>query len=123
MAGICADRAGGDWLAGHGLLLWWAIAAICLALYVVLARRLSAFRQAALLLVSVTSIAGSWHHLVWNYYELNHVARFCDVVPQPVCLRATALERLKWRPPPPRTAAGVARGAAQRSDRSHRSTS
>lgn len=37
----------------------------------------------------------------WNYFEANHLARFNTEIPQPVCLQAVALDRIKWSPAPP----------------------
>ncbi len=100
VVGIVADRLSGDSLIAHGLWLWWLSAAGCLTICLLLRRRTSSRWQATSLLLAVICLAGSWHHLRWNYYEHDHLARFNTEVPQPVCLQAVALDRLKWIPAP-----------------------
>lgn len=98
VAGIILDR----WLEGrlveHGLWLWWLLAGCSLLLGL---RHVSNGWRAVFLLVAVVCLGGGWHHLHWNYYEQNHLARFATEVPQPVCLEAVALDRIKWSPAPP----------------------
>ncbi len=102
VVGIVVDRLAGDLLVERGLFLWWLTAACCLALCMLLRRRSKKPKlTSALLLLAVVSLAGSWHHLRWHYFEQDHHARFASEVPQPVCLQVVALDRIKWSPAPP----------------------
>ena len=101
VVGIVADRWGGNFFVEQGLYLWWLAAASCLGLCLLLRRRSKNSKlTSALLLLAVVSLAGSWHHLRWHYFEYDHLARFTTEVSQPVCLQVVALDRLKWSPAP-----------------------
>ena len=101
MIGIVADRLVGDRCVESGLLIWWVAAIACLAASSLLTRDRDVRLCAALLLLAVVCLGGGWHHLRWHYFERDHLARFATDVPQPVCLQAVALDRLKWSPAPP----------------------
>ncbi|MGI9428743.1 MAG: ComEC/Rec2 family competence protein, partial [Bythopirellula sp.] len=100
--GIVLDRWSGSWLFESGPLFWWLGATGCLLSILLLHRYRDHYWGAVLLLTAAACIAGSWHHLRWHYYEQDHLARFAAEVPQPVCLQAVALDRLKWSPAPPK---------------------
>ncbi len=99
--GIVLDRWSSGWLVENGLWLWWLMAGICLVCGTYLQTRAADRRAAILVLAGVVCVAGGWHHLHWHYFAQNHLARFTTDVPQPVCLQAVALDRIKWSPAPP----------------------
>ncbi len=100
VVGIVADRWAGSLWVGKGLYLGWLAAAGCLAFSLLLRRHKNSKLSSSLLLLALVCLAGSWHHLRWNYFEHDHLARFTTEVSQPVCLQAVALDRLKWSPAP-----------------------
>lgn len=101
VCGIVADYAVGQAGVSGGLPVWWWIGCLCTLICVALRSSVSARAQSACLLVAIVCVGASWHHVRWNYYEHDHLARFNTVVPQPVCLQAVAIDRLKWSPAPP----------------------
>ncbi len=100
VVGIIADRLGGYLSIEEGLFLWWLAAGGCLAFGSLLRQRIPDRALSALLLLAVVCLGGSWHHLRWHYFEHDHLARYATEVPQPACLQAVALDRLKWIPAP-----------------------
>ena len=100
-AGIVVDRSVGDRWVEQGLLGWWLAAWGCLGLCMLMLRRHGGAWSALWLALTIVCLGGSWHHLRWHYYEHDHLGRFASDVPQPVCLQAVALNRLKWSPAPP----------------------
>jgi len=97
--GIALDRYCSDWW-GVSVVLWWWGAGGCL----LAAWRLRGWgyqRWASLLLLlAIVCVGGSWHYLRWHYYQQDHLARFATTLPQPVCVQALALDRLKYSPAP-----------------------
>ena len=101
VVGVVLDRWGGERSEGSLLIWWWLGATVALVGCAIARRRCRWRASAALLLVSMVCVAASWHHLSWEFYEYDHLARFNTDVPQPVCLEAEAVSRLKWSPSPP----------------------
>lgn len=99
--GIVIDRLSGGRFVEHGLYLWWSAAFGCLLIILLLPTRRYDRSFTMLLLMAFVCLGGSWHHLHWHYYEQDHIARFASEVPQPVCLQAVVLDRLKYSPAPP----------------------
>lgn len=85
----------------NGLWLWWLATSACLVTGAHLLKQGRGQRTALLLFLAIVGLGGGWHHLRWHYFEHNHLARFASEVPQPVCLEAVALDRIKWSPAPP----------------------
>lgn len=101
VCGIVADYAVGQAVVSGELPIWWWIGCLCMLICVAMRASVNARLQSACLLLAIVCVGATWHHVRWNYYEHNHLARFNTVVPQPVCLQAVAIDRLKWSPAPP----------------------
>ena len=98
--GIVADR---YLVAGQhgGLIFWWLATAIMIVGCAVLHRSNIYRGTSYLVLLAILSLTGAWHHLHWNYFTDDSLARFASSAPQPVCVEAIAIDRIKTTPVPP----------------------
>ncbi|MCA9230736.1 MAG: ComEC/Rec2 family competence protein [Planctomycetales bacterium] len=97
--GIVSDRYVGSAMAG-GLYYWWT-AGVLFVLICCFLRHSGFDRTAAgtLLLASLCA-GGAWHHLRWNYFAVDELARFASETEQPVCVEAIAAGQSKQSPAP-----------------------
>ncbi len=81
--GILLDRcwAVGSWGIG--------VSPLALGVWYVLFRQERWAAAALCLLLAVAGLGSFWHHAWWNWYSVNEVSRYCDVVPIPVAVRGT----------------------------------
>ena len=96
--GIVADR----YFFDAAISNWWIISAVSLLIWLV-ARLLRLDRIAVIpLLLSVTALAGAWHHWSWNLFPANELARAAQFSNSPVCVEAVALSRPRRVDAPPK---------------------
>ncbi len=97
--GIVADRYCGAMLVG-GVYLWWAASVlgmvVCIGLWRCEVNRSCTWA----LLLTALCVGGAWHHLRWNYFAADDLARFARVSTQPVCIEAVAIDRTRRSPAP-----------------------
>jgi len=95
-AGIVLDR-----ISGLPSTFWWVLAVVAWFGWAA-AWRWGASRSAAwLLLGSVLSTAGGWHHGSWDLFLDDDLGRIAREAPQPVCIEAVAMTGLRPVPAPP----------------------
>jgi len=99
--GIAADRYAGSAISG-GVFLWWAIGALSIAGCFVFRRHGKTRTLTCTLLLAALCVGGAWHHLRWNYFSADDLARFSREDAQPVCLEAVVTGRTKHSPAPAR---------------------
>ena len=94
-AGIALDR-----LLGPSAVAWWLLSAAAWALWCI-AWRLGHDRAAALvLLLSIGSLAGAWHHDRWNLFGADELGRCARDASEPAALEVTALTGPRHVPAP-----------------------
>lgn len=95
VAGILLDR-----YLPRGFSLWWsaALAGLCLWLVMFASGR----RRLALgcLLFAYLLAFAAWHHACWQLYPQDEIGRRATLDVRPICLEATALTNVRWRPAP-----------------------
>jgi len=97
--GIVVDRYGGSAIAG-GVFLWWTAAAFSIVCCVVLRSYGKTQLLSWTLLLAALCVGGAWHHLRWNYFSADDLARFAREAAQPVCVEAVVTGRTKQSPAP-----------------------
>jgi len=97
--GIAVDRYGGSAVAG-GVFFWWAAAMLSVVGCVVLRSYGKTQLLSWTLLLAALCIGGAWHHLRWNYFAADDLARFAREAAQPVCVEAVVTGRTKQSPAP-----------------------
>ncbi|MCI0491598.1 MAG: ComEC/Rec2 family competence protein [Planctomycetes bacterium] len=105
-AGVVLDRYGqSPWgcAAVHGFAAWWVLAVCCLVLWWLFWRR-NRHRQSTWLLVfSIALAAAAWHHLNWQLFSVDEVARCASSESSPACIDAVARESPERVPAPRET--------------------
>ena len=97
--GIVADRWGGSAIVG-GMFLWWVVGLLLLGVCFVLRYRGAGRALSYTLLLTAMCVGGAWHHLRWNYFSADDLARFSREAAQPVCVEAVVTGRTKQSPAP-----------------------
>jgi competence protein ComEC len=82
-AGIFVDR-----YASPGLAIWWFLATVAWAAWLVLWLLKTERAACALLLVAAGATAGAWCHERWSLFRADDVGCFADARPQPVAVDA-----------------------------------
>jgi competence protein ComEC len=80
--------------------LWVLLAASSLAIWFAGGKRLPTNIAALLILLSILSLAGSWHHLQWYLFDAQDIGRFSGPFPRTVALRVESAEPVKYLPAP-----------------------
>jgi competence protein ComEC len=84
----------------HALTSWWLAAAASLIAWMMLRRlRWRWLALAALLSGYVLAFAG-WHHACWQLYSADEIGNRATLDVRPICVEATALDNVRWRPAP-----------------------
>ena len=101
VTGILLDRHGGEQFGEMAICWYWAMASVCLLVVAFAYQRFPNQTLLIPLLVALICVGASWHHLRWHYYATNQLARYSAQQPQPVCVQAIAMDRVRYRPAPP----------------------
>ena len=97
VVGIVADRFGMANYLG-GLFFWWTIAATTIVLCLLCLLRRAFHASAIAILIAISSLAGAWHHLHWNYISHDSLARYATEQAQPLCIEALVTDGTKHSP-------------------------
>ncbi|NOY30245.1 MAG: ComEC/Rec2 family competence protein [Planctomycetes bacterium] len=97
--GIVADRYGMSAIGG-GVFLWWAVGVLSVVGCVVLRSYGKTQFLSWTLLLAALCVGGAWHHLRWNYFAADDLARFAREAAGPVCVEAVVTSRTKQSPAP-----------------------
>ena len=70
--------------------IWPLLGACPLVIWWYLARQKRWQVSSSLLLVTAVGWGGGWHHLYWRQYAADHIGRYTQARPQPVCIEVLA---------------------------------
>lgn len=78
---------------------WWLAGAGLLFAAVISHDARPAPTASILVLLSAACLGGAWHHWRWNFAAPDDLARFARETPQPACIEAVLVDRVKISPP------------------------